>query len=345
MALRGRRLSRLAALLFLCAQHITLPVARAAAATDTTGVDGDDESDVAWVRAELARVGLGAAGTVADVLVDHVGMRDADDLNTIALRGEEGLDALAVSRDALSGIQKARIIEGLRNAGYGGFTTTAPAATTLSVDDVGETGMLANPTDAERRRLQKYKYASSNYTALKEMLFENYDHMAPPKDAEVSVQLALQTLSDIDTAAQTVKMMGWWRRYWVDSRLAWDPDDFGGNLYSVVFDANEGLIWLPDVCVYESMNTKPVLTIQELTVKYTGEVTTSEPLEHTFFCAMNLKTFPYDKQKCHFTYGSWAYNGHHLDLKAQTDYDTGKPKPIDLTYYTVCVCLREGLRW
>ena len=76
--------------------------------------------------------------------------------------------------------------------------------------------------------------AFANATALKAALLENYDLTQPPPRANstrgvvVNVQFALQQFTQLDTTNQRITFFAWWRHYWVDPRLAWNPDDWGG---------------------------------------------------------------------------------------------------------------------
>ena len=41
--------------------------------------------------------------------------------------------------------------------------------------------------------------------------------------------VSLQKLVEIDTSGQTISMLGWWRHYWNDARLVWNPDQWGAH--------------------------------------------------------------------------------------------------------------------
>ena len=86
-----------------------------------------------------------------------------------------------------------------------------------------------------RRRLDRSTTAvadaaslTRNETELKEALMSGYDSNTQPADLLVRVQVAMLVFPEIDTTAQTVKMVGWWRSQWTDERLAWDRDAWGG---------------------------------------------------------------------------------------------------------------------
>ena len=69
----------------------------------------------------------------------------------------------------------------------------------------------------------------------------------PLRSASVSLQLMLKQVVDLNTVAQTVDMMTWWRHSWLDPRLAWDPAAYGG-ISKLVFKGF-GTLWVPDTMV------------------------------------------------------------------------------------------------
>ena len=98
----------------------------------------------------------------------------------------------------------------------------------------------------------------ANASALKAALLENYDLTQPPPRANstrgvvVRVQFALQQFTQLDTTNQRITFFAWWRHYWVDPRLAWNPDDWGGVTELQFVGAGEQQdAWQPDTIIYE----------------------------------------------------------------------------------------------
>ena len=73
-----------------------------------------------------------------------------------------------------------------------------------------------------------------NMTLLRQALLANYDMTAQPprfnstRGALVRIQMAMQQFQELDTTNQQIAFIAWWRHYWTDPRLAWDPADWGG---------------------------------------------------------------------------------------------------------------------
>ena len=44
----------------------------------------------------------------------------------------------------------------------------------------------------------------------------------------VHFEMALQSVSQLSAVESAMVLESWWRIYWTDERLRWDPDEFGG---------------------------------------------------------------------------------------------------------------------
>ena len=77
-------------------------------------------------------------------------------------------------------------------------------------------------------------YKQRNMTLLRQALLANYDMTAQPprfnstRGALVRIQMAMQQFQELDTTNQQIAFIAWWRHYWTDPRLAWDPAFWGG---------------------------------------------------------------------------------------------------------------------
>ena len=90
----------------------------------------------------------------------------------------------------------------------------------------------------------------------KARLLDGYDRFTPPPNCQVSVEAALIQLPTIDTSQQLIEVYAWWRHYWSDERMSWDPDAWGG-VDALTFKGQGGeieQIWVPDLHVYETVN-------------------------------------------------------------------------------------------
>ena len=48
---------------------------------------------------------------------------------------------------------------------------------------------------------------------------------------------------------KTVDVVAWWRHYWTDARLSWDPKDWNNVTEFVAYHEEDKEIWVPDTGV------------------------------------------------------------------------------------------------
>lgn len=149
---------------------------------------------------------------------------------------------------------------------------------------------------------------------------QTYNADIPPLDAQVQVQWMLVQLVSISTPSQTVTMLGWWRMYWLDKRLAWDLDDpKNKGIERLVIDLDK--IWRPDEMIYEAIAESAVQPAA--TVFADGSIAISVPKYQTIGCSMQLVNFPFDTQTCEFKLGSKSYTYDQVDLIPRIFDDSG----------------------
>lgn len=184
------------------------------------------------------------------------------------------------------------------------------------------------------RRLDEWDFDErhlSNYSLLKRKLLMGYDMNIAPKNCLVKVQAAIQSFPEISTQTQTITMSTWWRHYWVDSRLVWNPSEWGDItevLFPETFELRE--IWLPDDVVYSALDARKGIEQNVVKAYSSGTVFVSFPIVHVLPCPMDLKEFPFDIQRCKITLGSWAYHGLVMGLEARGSSNTSLGAPVDL---------------
>ncbi|KAG8226981.1 hypothetical protein J437_LFUL000286, partial [Ladona fulva] len=105
----------------------------------------------------------------------------------------------------------------------------------------------------------------------------------------------------------------WVEQKWVDYKLRWDPEEYGG--VEMLYVPSEH-IWLPDIVLYNNADGNYEVTLMtKATLKYTGEVMWKPPAIYKSSCEINVEYFPFDEQSCIMKFGSWTYNGFQVDLK------------------------------
>ncbi|PIO72461.1 Neurotransmitter-gated ion-channel ligand binding domain protein [Teladorsagia circumcincta] len=82
---------------------------------------------------------------------------------------------------------------------------------------------------------------------------------------------------------------------WHDPKLQWEPEKFNG-LKQVVMP--QYLVWVPKLFIYNSMDTKNMLTEDryDVRVQHTGHVKINIPQFVTTLCRIDIDLFPFDTQ-------------------------------------------------
>ncbi|XP_052372849.1 neuronal acetylcholine receptor subunit non-alpha-3-like [Oncorhynchus keta] len=122
--------------------------------------------------------------------------------------------------------------------------------------------------------------------ALLRNLFRGYQKWVRPvlhanDTITVRFGLKISQLVDVDEKNQLMTTNVWLWQEWIDVKLQWNPDEYGG-ITSIRVPSET--IWLPDIVLYENLHA---------------------PLS-TFF--------PFDRQNCSMKFGSWTYDGNMVDL-------------------------------
>uniref|UniRef100_A0A3B4GJ53 Cholinergic receptor, nicotinic, beta 3b (neuronal) n=1 Tax=Pundamilia nyererei TaxID=303518 RepID=A0A3B4GJ53_9CICH len=99
---------------------------------------------------------------------------------------------------------------------------------------------------------------------------------------------------------------------WIDYKLRWNPDKYGGITSIRVPSEN---IWLPDIVLYENADGRFEGSLMtKAIVKYNGAITWTPPASYKSACTMDVTFFPFDRQNCSMKFGSWTYDGSMVDL-------------------------------
>lgn len=107
------------------------------------------------------------------------------------------------------------------------------------------------------------------------------------------------------------------KQNWNNPDLMWNPQEFGG-LKTVYVEPSK--VWVPDVLLYnnadkdmdaagglEKYKTKVALS-------FDGNNSWMAPAMFQSICDIDIKYFPFDEQKCHLKFASWAYDVSKLDV-------------------------------
>ena len=133
---------------------------------------------------------------------------------------------------------------------------------------------------------------------------------------DVRMQLRLFKVLEVKPAQGAMILKVWLRMYWQDSRLAWDPSQFG-NVSRTFFQtagfsgAEDSEIWIPDIQPYNGLEgTVNTLEPAIADVGSDGQVFLSRPGTLNVMCKFSgLVAFPYDQLICPVEFGGWSFSG------------------------------------
>ncbi|XP_061828616.1 neuronal acetylcholine receptor subunit alpha-10-like [Nerophis lumbriciformis] len=148
-------------------------------------------------------------------------------------------------------------------------------------------------------------------------LFANYTSaLRPVEDTgdilNVTLQVTLSQVIDMDERNQILTAYLWIRQVWLDAHLKWSQDDYDG-LDTIRIPSS--YVWRPDIVLYNNADnhfTGPMDT--NVVIRHDGQIMWDSPAITKSSCKVDVSFFPFDSQQCRFTYGSWTYNGNHLDI-------------------------------
>jgi len=148
-------------------------------------------------------------------------------------------------------------------------------------------------------------------------LLHNYVSIAKPtQNMTVFIGLNLRYLQ-YNEYSGILNARFWQYLSWTDSRLAWDPEDYGDvKELSVPTDR----IWVPDITMYNSVVSPEKETVNAV-VYSSGAIIWVLPVFVRSYC----NSVPSEKSSkinqmstinCELTFGSWTYDGHQMKLES-----------------------------
>lgn len=131
----------------------------------------------------------------------------------------------------------------------------------------------------------------------------------PPGGTAVRMALNLAKIYGLDMVRGTFDLQVWLRMKWVDTRLAWDSKATGVTSLSVFGDNSDletSQVWVPDIEMYNAVDSTYEFTRKDLAVYPSGTVVWSRPGRLNALCdQQGLQNFPFDKIKCRLSFGGW----------------------------------------
>lgn len=118
---------------------------------------------------------------------------------------------------------------------------------------------------------------------------------------------------DYTDSNQVLKLGVWLSMGWTDQLLKWEPSEYD-NIKSITESSDT--LWQPDMSLYSSYidsNTQ-LCSSAHCIVFSTGRVTCIPPCTISSLCKANFKNWPFDRQNCTVTMGTWVSPGTHVDF-------------------------------
>lgn len=168
-------------------------------------------------------------------------------------------------------------------------------------------------------------FVTNSEEILREALFSNYSKSTiPVKNSTSSVNLLygmnIEGLVYFDQKAEKIKLNTLTTLIWTDEYLRWDNNATLLSLFRGDFIViSNDLIWQPDLELYNSGSRALTFERNSVSRLYkNGLVVYNRPTSYTFSCKLALNEFPFDKQDCQMTFGSWKYPKATLNLRPFT---------------------------
>ncbi|KAL2790914.1 neuronal acetylcholine receptor subunit alpha-5 isoform 4 precursor, partial [Daubentonia madagascariensis] len=159
--------------------------------------------------------------------------------------------------------------------------------------------------------LSEPSFIAKHEDSLFKDLFQNYERWVRPvenlKDKiKIKFGLAISQLVDVDEKNQLMTTNVWLKQEWIDVKLRWNPDDYGGiKVIRVPSDS----VWTPDIVLFDNADGRFEGTRTKTVVRYNGTVTWTPPANYKSSCTIDVTFFPFDLQNCSMKFGSWTYDG------------------------------------
>lgn len=171
-------------------------------------------------------------------------------------------------------------------------------------------GVLLTQGEARHRGgFQAHNTSRPALGRLSDYLFTNYKKGVRPvrdwrKPTTVSIDVIVYAILSVDEKNQVLTTYIWYRQYWTDEFLQWNPEDFD-NITKLSIPTDS--IWVPDILINEFVDVGKSPDIPYVYVRNHGEVQNYKPLQVVTACSLDIYNFPFDVQNCSLTFTSWLH--------------------------------------
>jgi len=135
---------------------------------------------------------------------------------------------------------------------------------------------------------------------------------------QVGMSMYVLAINDISETEHKFSMDFYFRQFWEDPRLRWDPSEYGG-LDRMVQKEFRDTIWTPDTFFVNSkgdVQDGSWAPSRETFVRilHSGEVLVSDRLNAEFSCPMYSGLYPFDSNLCYIEIESFGYTAEDINL-------------------------------
>lgn len=164
----------------------------------------------------------------------------------------------------------------------------------------------------------------NSYQRLLLRLFEEYNsdgHPGGGSSVKVWVGAKVVRIVNINEKNNAMQAQWWMTLDWNNPDLSWNPKDFD-DLKTIHVEPSK--VWVPDVLLYNNLLSSADKSMDaagglekyktKISISFDGNNSWMAPAMFQSICKIDIKYFPFDEQKCHMKFASWAYDVSKLDV-------------------------------
>uniref|UniRef100_A0A6I8QXY6 5-hydroxytryptamine receptor 3A n=1 Tax=Xenopus tropicalis TaxID=8364 RepID=A0A6I8QXY6_XENTR len=153
-------------------------------------------------------------------------------------------------------------------------------------------------------------------TQLYSHLFKGYNKgLRPVKNwrntITVYIDVTIYAVLNVDEKNQLLTTYIWYSQSWTDEHLKWNPEMFD-DLKAISIPTN--LVWVPDIVILELVDPGKSPEIPFAYLMHDGTILNTKPMQVMTTCNLIIYYFPFDVQKCNFTFTSWIFPIRELNI-------------------------------
>jgi Neurotransmitter-gated ion-channel ligand binding domain/Neurotransmitter-gated ion-channel transmembrane region len=174
-----------------------------------------------------------------------------------------------------------------------------------------------------------------NQTANSPIPTDYNKEQIPPnngKPVPVSIGVYIINFAGINEPQETFQVVGYLAANWTDTRLKFDPKKIGHD--TLIFN-DKDQIWHPDTEIFNQVGGRNSARIQ-ITVTPEGKVHYIESFDATISSDLQLKKFPFDKQRLRLIVDSFQYDDKQVIFTAENNKIGVNKEPfVSLSEWTI----------